>query len=126
MKKVRINREAFSDSSKNSVGHEFLGDYYENIQYKCIKCKKPAVFSAQEQKETFEMRKEYMWAKRVLCPLCWREMRGIKKDLGIKEQFYLQNKESVLGDQGFLKEWLELLENYPKFGKKVDSARIIW
>jgi len=124
MKKVRINKEGYSEDSKKSVGHEFLGEYYKDIHYKCGKCHKKAVFTAQEQKDAFESRKEYMWAQRILCHLCWKKMRGIKKELEVKDLFYLQNKESALQDKEFLKSWLELLELYPKFGKKSDTAKI--
>ena len=124
MKKVRINKKNYSDSSKNSVGHEFLGEYYEDIHYKCSKCYKPAVFSAQEQKDAFETRKEYMWAKRVLCHLCWKEMRSIKKELEVKDSFYIQNKEAVLQDREILENWLELLKQYAKYVKKSDTAKI--
>ena len=124
MKKVRINKENYSDSSKNSVGHEFLGEYYEDIHYNCSKCHKPAVFNAQEQKDAFEARKEYMWSQRVLCHLCWKEMRGIKKELEAQDNIYHQKKEAVLRDKEFLENWLVLLELYPKFGKKSDTAKI--
>ena len=124
MGKIRINKEAYSESSKNSVGHEFLGEFYEDIHYKCRKCHKPAIFPAEKQKEAFEVRKAYMWARRELCGPCWREMRKIKRDLDDKFQFYSQNKEAALADEAFLLNWLEALEALPKYGEKPDSAKI--
>ena len=124
MGKIRINKEAYSESSKKSVGHEFLGEFYEDIHYKCRKCHKPATFSAEEQKEAFEVRKEYMWARRVLCGVCWSEIRKIKSELNDKYQIYSQNKQAALRDKAFLENWLEALEALPKYGEIPDTAKI--
>lgn len=124
MKKVPINKNEYSEASKRSVGHVFLGSYYEDIKYKCRKCRKIALFSAEEQKQAFEVRKEYMWANRQLCDECWREMRSIKAELQRIEDEYCRNKVSTLASKEYLKEWLRLLELYPKYGKRMNSARI--
>jgi len=124
MHRIPIDKENYSDSSKRSVGHEFLEEYYSDVKYKCIKCKRHAVFTAQEQKEAYEVRKEYMWSIRVLCNTCWKERHSIKKELDEKESIYLQSKESAIKDKLFLKEWLTLLQEYPKYGKSENSARI--
>lgn len=49
MNKVLINKNEYSQESKRSIGHEFLGKYYEDINYTCSKCKKKAMFPAEEQ-----------------------------------------------------------------------------
>jgi hypothetical protein len=51
-------------------------------------------------------------------------MKAIRVELRQKEQQYVQNKSSVLGDDVFLREWLELLELYPKFGQKANTDKI--
>jgi len=124
MKKIPINKDRYSESSKKSVGHEFLGKYYSDIKYKCSKCKKPEIFTAQEQKEAYEDRKEYMWSKHLLCKACWKEMRSIEKELEEKEEYYINNKETALKNKEFLEEWLETLQEYPKYGKKENTAKI--
>ena len=126
MEKERINKNAYSEESKRSVGHEFLGEYYEDIKYNCSKCKEIAIFLASEQKKAYEVRKEYMWVKRQLCDNCWKEMRSIKAELYRIESEYCKNKAISLASKVILTEWLELLELYPKFGKKANSARIIF
>lgn len=122
-KKIPLDKRQYSDASKRSVGFEFLGSHYADISYQCIKCKKEAIFTAKEQKQAYEVRKEYMWAKRQLCDACWREIRQIKKQLLQCEQNYLDDK-THLQDANFLSEWLNLLELYPKYGKKGNPARI--
>lgn len=124
MKRVRIDKSAHSESSKRSVGHEFLGEYYEDIHYKCSKCERPAVFTALEQKEAFEIRKEYMWARRVLCTDCFFEAKAIQKEVENREKQYLENKEAILKDEEFLRDWLDALQEYGKYGRKKDESRI--
>jgi len=123
-KRVRINKENYSESSKRSVGHEFLGDYYEDIEYKCLKCHKNAVFLAQDQKEAFEVRKVYMWKNRNLCGLCWKEYNQIKNRLLELETEHGSVKKNIVRESDVLNEWLGLLKEYPKFGKKADIGKI--
>lgn len=65
-----------------------------------------------------------MWAKRQLCDTCWKEMRTIQIDLQRIENKYCESKLVALASKAFLTQWLELLELYPKFGKKTNSSRI--
>jgi len=121
---IPLNKEEYSVESKRSIGHEYLGDEYKDIKYKCTKCKKKTVFSAIEQKKTYEVRKEYMWTRRELCNLCWREMRSLKSELYNIENKYCENKAESLLSRAFLSNWLESLELYPKYGKTGNPARI--
>ncbi|CAH0535399.1 hypothetical protein VST7929_02972 [Vibrio stylophorae] len=121
--KVRLNKDSYSEESKRSIGHEFLGSEYKDIEYVCI-CGKRDVFKAEEQKEDYEVRKEYMWARRVLCRSCWRECRKLKFELTEMEKWYSENKNVALQSPEFLKSWLKALQRYPGFGKKADTARI--
>lgn len=122
--KVPLNRDEYSEQSKRSIGHEFLGAEYKDIKYKCAKCKKKALFTAIEQKQAFEVRKEYMWIRRTLCTPCWREMREVKAKLQVMEQYYCDNNEQALTSKDFLADWLALLELYPQYGKKGNPRRI--
>jgi hypothetical protein len=124
MKKYRINKDAYSEASKRSVGHEFLGDYYQDIKYTCSKCHQGAVFLARDQKEVFEVKKQYMWVRRDLCGLCYKNMRSVRDQIRRMEHQYVHDKSAALSDRAFLKEWLELLKLYPKFGQKANTARI--
>ncbi|MCQ8876884.1 zinc-ribbon domain containing protein [Pseudoalteromonas shioyasakiensis] len=124
MNKVPLNKNAYSQQSKRSVGHEFLAAYYEDIKYVCIKCNSEAVFLAQDQKQAYEVRKEYMWAERKLCNSCWKQMRAIKAKLVSVELEYCANKAERLLNEAFLTQWLDLLVLYPQFGKKANPARV--
>jgi len=124
MKKFRINKDDYSESSRKSVGFEYLGDYYEDKKYRCKKCYKQDIFTAEEQKKTFEVKKAYMWQQRFLCGLCYQEMSSIKKELIETDNKYLENKEVVLGNEELLKRWLFLLTEFPKYWQKEDTAKI--
>ena len=124
--KVSIDKEKYSESSKRSIGHEFLGEYYKDIKYICFKCSQKAIYKALEQKEAIEVRKEYMWRQRVLCNVCWKEMRDIKKDLAEMESQYSNNKQASLNDTDFLNKWLELLKQYLLYSKKGNTSRIVF
>ena len=124
MKKFRINKDAYSDSSKKSYGFECLGDYYEDTKYRCKKCYKQDVFTAEEKKKTFEVKKAYMWQQRFLCNLCYQEMSSIKKELVEIDNDYLENKVAVMGNEELLNKWLYLLTEYPKYRQKENTAKI--
>ena len=121
---IPVDPEAYSDESKRSVGIEFVGDYYEDRKYHCKKCGIEAIFSAEQQQKSFEVRKEYMWQRRTLCNDCWHEMRRIKEELNVTETDYCQNKIERLGDVVFLTKWLNLLSIYPTYGKRGNPSRI--
>lgn len=126
MKKVPLNKQAYSDSSKRSEGFWFLGDFYEDIRYQCKRCTKSAVFTAEEQKETYEVKKRYMWQQRTLCNECHSEMLKIKSELERMEAYYSSNKEECLQNQELLLEWLRLLNEYPTYWKKGNPSRVIF
>lgn len=124
MKKVPIEKEKYSEESKRSVGHWFLKGYYSDITYKCMKCKSESTFSAEEQKYAYEVQKKYMWAKRVLCTSCWKRLNEIKQELLLKEAAYLENRKFILTNKVFLEEWLILLTEYVKYGKRGNKGRM--
>lgn len=124
MKLIPLNKEAYSESSKRSVGFEFLGNFYEDIRFQCKKCSKSTIFTAEEQKETYEVKKKYMWQQRILCNRCHDEMVSIRSELRDIEKYYCSNKEQSLHDREFLLKWLRLLNEYPTYWKKGNPSRV--
>ena len=124
MTKVPLNKAEYSESSKNSIGFEFLGEFYEDKNYICKKCSKNTVFTAEDQKTTYEIKKQYMWQQRFLCDSCYIKMKSIKKKLHEMELYYCNNKNEVLNNEEFLRKWLHLLNEYPTFFKKCNHSRI--
>lgn len=78
---VRVDKEQWSRSSKQSLSYDFPKKTYKDTPYKCSLCFADAVFTAEEQKHAFEVRKAYIWQARVLCASCWAEEQTIAKGL---------------------------------------------
>ena len=53
---VVVNAGRWSRSSKQSFSYASPPERYEDIHYSCWRCKTPSVFTAEEQKEAFEVR----------------------------------------------------------------------
>jgi len=113
----------WSEESRRSVAVEFIKKY-EDIAYDCWRCRKPAVFSAEDQKYTFEIKKANINQRRVLCPECWKESLIIAAALEDREERWVKEKNVLTHDKAFLTEWLSLLTRREEFiPYKPDTAR---
>ena len=113
----------WSEKSKHSVAFEFTREY-EDISYKCWHCQADCVFTAQDQKYTFEVKKASIDQRRILCSECWSESHGIRAALRGCEEQWAKSKSTLQIDKAFLRRWLELLtvlETYVPY--KPDTAR---
>ncbi len=122
--KARINRKAWSEESKRSYAYLSNEAYYEDEKYKCNKCGKIAVFSAQEQKRAYEEKKRYIWQKRTLCPSCYSKYKDIKSKMSYFEQNLGSKLKGQSIDSSIIKEWLNILKELPSYGKPLDSAKV--
>ena len=128
---VKADPKKWSQESQRSYASEFTNKYTD-INYFCWRCGKPDVFSAEDQKESYEVNKNYFWQRRILCKNCWSESNAIKKELGTCQKRWLDEKASLKKDVAFLSRWLELLmhlEEYvpykPDIAKKNMLAKLI-
>lgn len=97
---------------------------YRDIKYFCWRCGKADVFTAEDQKHSYEVKKNYFWQRRVLCQECWKESNVIRKELSTCQKKWLAEKGSLKADIPFLSRWLELLarlEQYVPY--KPDTAK---
>jgi len=124
--RIPLNKEKYSEESKRSVGYEYLESFYSDIEYDCLRCKKREIFSAKDQKYTFEVKKAYMWVQRVLCKVCWKEERLLKNELQLLENEYCLDKKLKLNDKVFLQKWLNKLEVYVTYGAKGSEPRAVF
>jgi len=82
------------------------------------------VFSAQDQKYTFEVKTASVDQRRALCSKCWSESHRIRKALQDCEEMWAASKSTLRADKPFLTRWLDLLtllEEYVPY--KPDTAR---
>ena len=119
---VRINKDAWSEESKESLSYEFAKKYYENINYSCRKCKKNTIYSAEEQKRTYEILKCYIEKQRVLCGECYKKYNILVKK--IKEYESLWAKETINSKKNatYLKKWLSAINEMSSYGKSKNEA----
>jgi len=82
------------------------------------------VFTALDQKYTYEVKNASINQGRRLCLECWAESHKIRAKLQECEEKWAQSKVSLQSDRGFLGQWLDLLkllETYAPF--KRDTAK---
>ena len=120
---VKADPNKWSRQSRQSFG-AYLTKEYVDIPYFCWRCGKPDVFTAEDQKHSFEVKKNYFWQRRLLCQSCWQQAIVIKKELQSCQKRWASSKPSLQNDKKFLSQWLELLtrlEQYVPY--RPDSAR---
>jgi hypothetical protein len=122
--KARINRNAWSEESKCSYAYLSNEAYYEDEKYKCYKCGKMAVFSAQEQKKAYEEDKRYIWQKRTLCPSCYLTYKNIKTKISYFEKQIGSKLKGRSIDSSVIIEWHSMLKELPTYGKPLDKAKL--
>ena len=97
---------------------------YKDIHYKCWHCQAECVFTAQDQKYTFEVKRASIDQRRILCSKCWSETHRIRQSLQDCEEQWSASKAELQMEKPFLSRWLDLLnqlETYVPY--KPDTAR---
>lgn len=113
----------WSEQSRRSVSFGWTKEY-RDIKYQCWRCSAPAVFTAQDQKYTFEVKKAPIDQRRILCIDCWRQSLKVRKELAGCVEQWADSKANLAKDKAFLIRWLELLELLEKFVPyRPDTAR---
>lgn len=121
---VRVEKELWSLSSKQSLAYDFAPKTYKDRSYRCWRCGSTATFTAEEQKRAYEIRKAYIWQARLLCPTCWTEEQNIAQQLRSFAAEWKQKKRTLVTNRSFLAEWLRLLELHPKYRGRRNPATI--
>ena len=122
----KIDKSQWSKSSQKSSGghYDARATHYENIAYRCVKCFAAGIFSAEEQKKSYEVRKEYVGRIPTLCGNCELELTALRKqDKEFLEQWNI-HKETLRGNPEFLTNWLHTLNEISKFGKPYNRSAV--
>jgi len=120
---VPADPEHWSDKSKQTVAYGFIREYTDR-PYKCWRCQAECVFTAQDQKYTYEVKKASIDQRRSLCEACWSESHRIRNMLLECEERWAAAKAELRGNKSFLTHWFELLaalEAYVPY--KPDTAK---
>jgi hypothetical protein len=120
---VAADPTQWSEKSKQSVAFHFKRSYTD-IEYKCWRCKAECVFTAQDQKYTFEAKKASVDQRRSLCAECWSQSHRVRAELEDCARQWEGGKAELQRNRAFLARWLELLvllEEYVPY--KPDTAK---
>ena len=119
--------ESWSDQCKRSVAYTHgLGPArYTDETYLCRRCQAPDVFTAAEQKHTFEVRKANISQVRRLCKACHRERVALDREARACQARWSAERASLRHNTAFLRRWLVVLETLPKYGGAWDEANMV-
>ena len=120
---IPADPEQWSEKSKQSVAYGFIREYTDR-PYQCWHCQAQCIFTAQDQKYTYEVKKASIDQQRRLCQTCWAESHRLRNMLSECEQRWADGKDKLRTDRPFLAHWLELLvalESYVSY--KPDRAK---
>lgn len=97
---------------------------YRDIEYSCWRCHARAIFSAADQKHTFEVIKAPISQQRVLCAECWKQSLVLAKDIEHCEQRWAESKLQLRQDEAFLSRWLQLLTEMEAYARNRPNTAI--
>ena len=113
----------WSEQSQRSVSVGWTTEY-RDIEYACWRCKATAVFTAQDQKYTFEVKKAPIDQRRTLCESCWRRSLEIENQLKGSAALWAREKPRLSRDREFLEGWLHLLREQEEYvAYRPDTAK---
>lgn len=122
-KSIPADPEQWSEASKHSISYHYTKEYTD-IEYSCWRCKAACVFTAQDQKYTFEVRKASIDRRRLLCEPCWSESHHVRNMIAGCESEWAASKLTLQHDKEFLERWLSLLTHLEQFvSYKPDTAK---
>ncbi len=118
-KGVVVDSSQWSESSQGSPCPRFKGEYHDQCYY-CQYCHEKAIFTAAEQKYTYEVKKRYIWQNRVLCKTCYQALHSKKAELKAIEKQWADNKQTLQTDMVFLRRYLDLLQDIARYQNKTN------
>ena len=113
---VSVNADEWSAASKRSAIFGFPPEEYHDKPYHCYNCKREAVFTAEEQKEAFEVRKVYIWQQRRLCQECYQRRLALEGEVEAFNIRWNTSRAELQSNREALKHWHHLLEQLPYYG----------
>jgi hypothetical protein len=123
---ITADPEQWSAQSKQSVAYQcnFVHEYVDR-PYACRRCGMACVFTAKDQKYTFEVKKASIDQGRKFCSACWSASHALRSKLAERDAQWAEAKHTLRGDREFLAHWLELLKQWGEFEPyKQDVAKI--
>ena len=116
---VPIDRSSWSPASQRSSGGHYdeRASHYEGIAYRCRACSKACVFSPEQQKLAYEVRKKFVWWLPALCQQCADELVSLTARDRELQARWNESRERLASDRKFLEEWLKVMLGRAHCGK---------
>lgn len=111
---VPANPANWSPQSQRSVSAEWTKEY-TSFRYNCWRCRASALFSAEDQRYTYEVKKAPIDQNRILCEDCWRRSNQIAAELSKFEQDWAESKQALQLDKAFLERGARLLDERDQY-----------
>jgi hypothetical protein len=124
MKRVPVDKELWSEKARGSLDHVFAEAFYEDKPFNCRACGMSSVFTAEQQKYTYEVKKEYTWVQHVLCPVCFERRNKLAAESTASLAVWVRDRAVLTTNAMFLQRWKQVLEDLPQYGIRKDTARI--
>lgn len=122
---VEMHKEKWSDSSQRSFAYAgWTMTHYEDFSYRCKKCSQISIFTAEEQKEEYEVKQRFFGLSKTLCAACTLRLESLRKSTRDFERQWAENKSNLKHDYRFLCDWLAVLNDVPSFGKRPNTSMI--
>jgi hypothetical protein len=111
----------WNESDQGAVQATFTREY-RDAGFQCRHCRAACVFTADDQKLHYEVKKAPINQQRVLCQACWTASHGFAAAIGACQAQWAGAKQSLARDAGFLQGWLALLVASEKYGRRPNGA----
>jgi hypothetical protein len=115
------DRSKWSEKSKRSYS---AFTRYEDSEFECRRCRARAVYTGEDKKRDYESLKRHISSHRILCQSCFKEKLKLDRKLADKASAWKARKKELGSIAGFAREWMQLLEDAPKFGDRRNAAII--
>lgn len=122
--RVAADPDQWSEQSKHSVAFHVKRAYVDE-PYMCYRCGAACIFTAQDQKYTFEVKKASKDQRRSFCAACWTASHQLRAALSDYDVRWAIEKSELRSNTEFLSEWLNLLTRWKQFAPyRQDLAKI--
>jgi hypothetical protein len=124
-KVVAVDVSKWSDASRRLLAFRSTPKVYEDLPYRCRSCGREDVFTAEQQKHAYEIKKN-LWPlqQHVLCSLCFSDWQKLLSEAEALKQLWEADSSRLKGDIAALERWLAVLKLLPKYGTRIDGARV--
>ena len=111
-------------SSWVTLGPDFFPTSFVDRNYSCVNCKQPSVFTAELQRQAYEVGKKDRNYHRVLCSNCFLKHHELKAAAIAYQRQWAAEKAKLSNNTVFLRNWLQVLRGLEEAGAKTDDGNI--